>query len=235
MGVFFPFVRNHSIKGSAQQEPWAFTEEVLDACRTAINRRYILMPYIYTAFREASVDGMPVMRPVFMADPQDLSLRSEDKAFLLGGDLMVIPQWAGQVAEPGNGSWQPFTLENTPDRYQAVMKQRPGSVIPTANLAQSTMDMRTDSLTLFVCLDHTGHASGFLYEDEGDGFNYRNGDYLTTKMEASLVKKRLTVTLSAVEGHREAPDRRLRIAYVKGGKTQYSPWQVGDTATMKIK
>ena len=235
MGVFFPFVRNHSIKGSAQQEPWAFTEEVLDACRTAINRRYILMPYIYTAFREASVDGMPVMRPVFMADPQDLSLRSEDKAFLLGGDLMVIPQWAGQVAEPGNGSWQPFTLENTPDRYQAVLKQRPGSVIPTANLAQSTMDMRTDSLTLFVCLDHTGHASGFLYEDEGDGFNYRNGDYLTTKMEASLVKKHLTVTLAVVEGHREAPDRRLRIAYVKGGKIQYSPWQVGDTATMKIK
>lgn len=235
MGVFFPFVRNHSIKGSAQQEPWAFTPEVLDVCRTAINRRYVLMPYIYTAFHEASVDGMPVMRPVFMADARDLSLRGEDKAFLLGGDLMVIPKWAGEVAEPDKGSWQPLTLESKPDRYQAVLKQRPGSVIPTANLAQSTAQMRTDSLTLFVCADSEGKAVGCLYEDAGDGFGYRTGDYLVTKIEASIDKNRLTVALAPVEGKREAPSRSLRIAYVKGGKVQYSAWQTGNTATMKIK
>ena len=235
MGVFFPFVRNHSIKGSAQQEPWAFTTEVLDACRTAINRRYMLMPYIYTAFREASVDGMPVMRPLFMADEHDLSLRSEDKAFLLGSDLLVIPQWAGKVAEPGQGTWQPFTLENQTDKYQAVLKQRPGSVIPMANLAQSTTDMRTDSLTLLVCPDSEGNASGCLYEDEGDGFGYRTGDYLVTKLDASLQKKQLTVNLTAVEGKRTAATRYLRIAYVRNGSVQYSAWQKGDSATMKIR
>ena len=53
----------------------------------------------------------PVMRPVFMADAADLSLRAEDKAFLLGGDIMVIPRWANQVAEPDKGTWQQFTLE----------------------------------------------------------------------------------------------------------------------------
>ena len=235
MGVFFPFVRNHSIKGSAQQEPWAFTQEVLDACRTAINRRYLLMPYIYTAFREASVDGMPVMRPVFMADEHDLSLRGEDKAFLLGGDLMIVPQWAGKVSEPGQGSWCALTLEDHPDSYQAVLKQRPGSVIPLANLAQSTEEMRTDSLTLLVCLDEDGRACGQLYEDDGDGYGYRHGDYLVTKMEANLQKKQLHVTLSAVEGDREAPVRRLRIAFVKDGKVQYSAWQEGSSATMKIR
>ena len=152
MGVFFPFVRNHSIKGSADQEPWAFGEQVLNSCRTSIERRYKLMPYIYTLFREASVDGMPVMRPVFMADAKDLSLRAEDKAFLLGGDLMIVPAWAEKVAMP-KGDWQPITLENKPDDYQAKLYQRPGSVIPVANLAQSTDELRTDSLTLFVCLD----------------------------------------------------------------------------------
>ncbi len=235
MGVFFPFVRNHSIKGSAQQEPWAFTQEVLDACRTAINRRYLLMPYIYTAFREASVDGMPVMRPVFMADEHDLSLRGEDKAFLLGGDLMIVPQWAGKVSEPDQGSWCALTLEDHPDSYQAVLKQRPGSVIPLANLAQSTEEMRTDSLTLLVCLDEDGRACGQLYEDDGDGYGYRHGDYLVTKMEANLQKKQLHVALSAVEGDREAPVRRLRIAFVKDGKVQYSAWQEGSSATMKIR
>ena len=235
MGVFFPFVRNHSIKGSAQQEPWAFTPEVLDVCRTAINRRYRLMPYVYTAFREASVCGMPVMRPVFMADAKDRSLRSEDKAFLLGGDLMVIPQWAGEVAEPDKGSWQSISLEEKADSYQAVLKQRPGSVIPVANLAQSTTDMRTDSLTLYVCLDNEGKACGQLYEDDGDGFAYRTGGYLITRLEATRTKKRLTVTLSPQEGQWTAPERTLCIASVSNGKIQYSAWQKGNTATLKLK
>ena len=66
------------------QEPWAFGAETLDVCRTAINRRYRLLPYIYTRFREAYEDGMPVMRPLFFADVKDLSLRREEEAFRVG-------------------------------------------------------------------------------------------------------------------------------------------------------
>jgi alpha-glucosidase len=243
MGVFFPFVRNHTIDGSADQEPWAFTPEVLNACRTAIERRYVLMPYIYTAFREASVNGMPVMRPLFMADAKDLSLRSEDKAFLLGGDLMVTPRWAENVAQPDNGTWQVVDLSSltsqpsplTSDKYQAELRQRPGSVIPMANLAQSTTEMRTDSLTLFVCLDADGIAKGQLYEDEGDGFSYREGNYALSSLNATLNKKQLTININKVEGRMECSNRVLRIAYVKAGKVQYSAWQSGNIATMKIK
>jgi alpha-glucosidase len=243
MGVFFPFVRNHTIDGSVDQEPWAFTPEVLNACRTAIERRYVLMPYIYTAFREASVNGMPVMRPLFMADAKDLSLRSEDKAFLLGGDLMVTPRWAENVAQPDNGTWQVVDLSSltsqpsplTSDKYQAELRQRPGSVIPMANLAQSTTEMRTDSLTLFVCLDADGIAKGQLYEDEGDGFSYREGNYALSSLNATLNKKQLTININKVEGRMECSNRVLRIAYVKAGKVQYSAWQSGNVATMKIK
>ena len=234
MGVFFPFVRNHSIKGSADQEPWAFGEQVLNSCRTSIERRYKLMPYIYTLFREASVDGMPVMRPVFMADAKDLSLRAEDKAFLLGGDLMIVPAWAEKVAMP-KGDWQPITLENKPDDYQAKLYQRPGSVIPVANLAQSTDELRTDSLTLFVCLDGAMKADGSLYEDEGDGFSYRDGNYRMTRMEAHADGKNLSVALYSEEGMMETPRRVLRIGYIRKGKIIYSKWQEGTSATMKIK
>ena len=235
MGVFFPFVRNHTIDGSVDQEPWAYTPEVLDVCRTAIERRYKLMPYIYTAFREASVNGMPVMRPLFMADAKDLKLRGEDRAFLLGGDLMITPRWAENVAQPDGGNWQPFTLEATADAYQAELRQRPGSVIPMANLAQSTTEMRTDSLTLFVCLDADGIAKGQLYEDEGDGFSYREGNYALSSLNATLNKKQLTININKVEGRMECSNRVLRIAYVKAGKVQYSAWQSGNIATMKIK
>ena len=232
MGVFFPFVRNHTIKGSVNQEPWAFTPEVLNACRTAINRRYRLMPYIYTIFREASVDGMPVMRPLFMADAKDLSLRSEDRSFLLGSNLMVVPKWAGKCDLLNN--WQNLALEDKSDQYQAELRQRPGSVIPLANLAQSTDEISGDSLTLLVCLDEKGEAVGTLYEDAGDGFAYRTGDYSLSQLEATLNKRQLYVRVARKEGRREQSSRVLRIGYVKNGKVRYSAWQKGEMATMKI-
>ena len=234
LGVYFPFVRNHNTKGTVAQEPWAFTPEVLDACRTAINRRYRLMPYIYTLFREASETGMPVMRPLFMADPTDLSLRSEDRAFLLGGDLLVRPQWAGRTAMPKT-AWQPLTLEAATDSFQCELRQRPGSVIPLANLAQSTTDLRTDSLTLLVCIDGEGKAVGQLYEDEGDGFNYREGCYRQTSIEATLRKKQLTVRMRQVGGKMPALSRTVRIGFVAGGRVRYSAWQQGNEFFFNIK
>ena len=234
LGVYFPFVRNHNTKGTVAQEPWAFTPEVLDACRTAINRRYRLMPYIYTLFREASETGMPVMRPLFMADPTDLSLRSEDRAFLLGGDLLVRPQWADRTAMPKT-AWQPLTLEAATDSFQCELRQRPGSVIPLANLAQSTTDLRTDSLTLLVCIDGEGKAVGQLYEDEGDGFSYREGCYRQTSIEATLRKKQLTVRMRQVDGKMPAISRTVRIGFVAGGRVRYSAWQQGNEFFFNIK
>ena len=234
LGVYFPFVRNHNTKGTVAQEPWAFTPEELDACRTAINRRYRLMPYIYTLFREASETGMPVMRPLFMADPTDLSLRSEDRAFLLGGDLLVRPQWADRTAMPKT-AWQPLTLEAATDSFQCELRQRPGSVIPLANLAQSTTDLRTDSLTLLVCIDGEGKAVGQLYEDEGDGFSYREGCYRQTSIEATLRKKQLTVRMRQVGGKMPALSRTVRIGFVAGARVRYSAWQQGNEFFFNIK
>lgn len=233
LGVYFPFVRNHNTKGTVAQEPWAFTPEVLDACRTAINRRYRLMPYIYTLFREASTTGMPVMRPLFMADSKDLNLRSEDSSFLLGGDLMIRPQWAEHTAMPQQ-EWQCLELEETADSYQCELRQRPGSVIPLANLAQSTATLRTDSLTLLVCVDGEGKAVGQLYEDEGDGFGYREGRYRQTTIEATLRKKQLQVTLRQTDGQLPAVVRTLRIGFVAKGRVRYSPWLHGNDISFNI-
>ena len=233
LGVYFPFVRNHNTKGTVAQEPWAFTPEVLDVCRTAINRRYRLMPYIYTLFREASTTGMPVMRPLFMADSKDLNLRSEDRSFLLGGDLMIRPQWAEHTAMPQQ-EWQCLELEETTDSYQCELRQRPGSVIPLANLAQSTATLRTDSLTLLVCVDGEGKAVGQLYEDEGDGFGYREGRYRQTTIEATLRKKQLQVTLRQTDGQLPAVVRTLRIGFVAKGRVRYSPWLHGNDISFNI-
>ena len=104
LGAFYPFSRVHSELGTIDHEPWAFGKEIEDVARTALNRRYRLMPYLYTLFHEASINGMPVMRPAFFADLPNPYIRGEKEAFLLGADLFVIPKWAEEVVTPG---WEP--------------------------------------------------------------------------------------------------------------------------------
>ena len=148
---------------------------------------------------------------------------------------MVRPQWATEVAQPDGGSWQPFTLENNTDSYQAELRQRPGSIIPLANLAQSTADMRTDSLTLLVCVDANGQAQGQLYEDKGDGFDYKKGDYRLTEIKAVKQKKQVKVTFCQKEGKLQPIERKVRIGLVNGGKVKYSAWQTGTELTFSAK
>jgi alpha-glucosidase len=90
MGVFFPFCRGHSEKGVNNKEPWAFGPEVERTARIALERRYRLLPYLYTCFHTAAQTGLPIMRPLFFADPADPALRREEHAFLLGSDLLAL-------------------------------------------------------------------------------------------------------------------------------------------------
>lgn len=229
MGVYFPFVRNHSAAGTRPQEPWAFGPETLEVCRTAINRRYMLLPYIYTLFREAHEEGMPVMRPLFLADVKDSSLRSEQEAFLLGGDLMIVPRWATQTALP-KGEWNKIVLENTPDDgFQAYIYQRPGSIIPIAELSQNTTEYNTDRLTLLVNLDAEGKASGRIYEDAGDGFEFRDGEYCDYIATATTKDGKTTVTLDQKDGNLKSGTKILRVGMVTPSGIKYTDWIEGNT------
>ncbi len=115
IGALLPFARVHSIKDSADHEPWALGEACERTCRLALERRYRLMPYLYTLFHEASKSGLPIARPLFFADPRDPALRDADDSFLLGDDLLVRcrvePDAPCQSPFPrGGAAWRPFDL-----------------------------------------------------------------------------------------------------------------------------
>ena len=57
LGAFYPFFRGHAHLETARREPWLFGEETTGRIRTAIRSRYALMPYLYTLFRHANLDG----------------------------------------------------------------------------------------------------------------------------------------------------------------------------------
>lgn len=232
MGIYFPFTRNHAAKGTVNQEPWVFGQKVEDVCRTAVERRYKLMPYIYTLFQEASTSGMPVMRPIFMADEKDANLRTEQRVYMLGGDLMIIPRFAKESAIP-NGDWDIIKFEEKDDMYQAFVAQRPGSIVPTCELAQSTSELDFDVLTLLVNTDENGNASGSYYEDAGEGFGYKEGDYSMYALNASTQDGKITVTINQVSGQRKGNTKKIRVGIVCDGKVTYSPYVEGNEISMK--
>lgn len=209
-------------------------EKTEQVCKTAIERRYRLLPYIYTLFREASTVGMPVMRPAFWADLTNPELRSEQHTYMLGGDLLIMPRFAEGCKIPG-GDWDliPFEGNGVDDGFQAHVALRSGAIVPLANVYQNTVEYKTDSLTLIVNPDGNGYAQGRLYEDAGDGFGYRHGEYAEYELTAHTAGKQVTVAITKVAGNQESKKRMLRVGIVADGKITYSPWKAGDTVTMK--
>lgn len=94
LGAFNPFMRNHNeINTNVSQEFYRWPL-VAEAARKAIDVRYRLLDYFYTALWRQSRDGTPAMMPVWMGigkggvDNVTLNLEYQ---FLYGDGLMVAP------------------------------------------------------------------------------------------------------------------------------------------------
>lgn len=223
LGAFYPFSRGHACAGTINKEPWAFGQKVEDISRMALERRYVLLPYYYTLLHEASENGMPIMRPVFFADPKDTLLRAEEQAFLIGDNLLVVPEWAKNPALP-KGIWRNLSLISGDDKdpYQAKLSIRGGSIIPTGKIIQNTTEKSLDPLTLLVCLDDKGEACGTLYWDEGDNWSFKDGNYSFQRFTATCTAdNKVVVKLAQKEGKYITENNDMAIVKVITDKGVY--------------
>lgn len=62
LGSLQPFFRAHAHIDTKRREPWLFGEPYTTLIREAVQRRYRLLPYIYTLFSESHAIGTPIMR-----------------------------------------------------------------------------------------------------------------------------------------------------------------------------
>jgi alpha-glucosidase len=204
-GALFPFARAHTHEDSVDHEPWSFGDKCFNTCKAAINRRYRLLPYFYTLFYHSHKFGLPVARPLFFIDPKDPALRHEDRAFMLGDTVMVIPnviedgttnpQDTVPIPIPSNHLWYPLDLDGVHDPDLPGMSIRGGSILVTQEPQQFVGEKPLTKIIVHVALNEEGKASGELYLDAGDGYDYQSGQYLLTKFSARLIGSQFIMDL----------------------------------------
>jgi alpha-glucosidase len=208
IGALLPFARGHTIKHSGPHEPWAFGPEIEATCLRALERRYRLLPYLYTLFHDAAETGSPIVRPLFFADPTDADLRAADDSFLLGPDILVravVTPHGGCRAPLPPGDWRPWEPcprpDGTADPELPQLLFRAGSIVPLGQIIQHTGEAPLDPLTLLVT-PGPGGARGVLYEDDGDGWEYLSGHFTLSTYRCEQKGHRLELTLADRRGRR---------------------------------
>ena len=113
LGVFFPFFRAHSHAESKTREPWLQTERVQAAIHEALDLRYRLIHYLYTAFYETSTSGQPIMRPMWYEFPKDNATYTIETQFMFGPSILVAPKITKQFIKRVDESKQSFVAGST--------------------------------------------------------------------------------------------------------------------------
>lgn len=223
LGVFYPFSRTHTMTGTRPQEPWQFGKRVEDICRNYIQLRYRLMPYIYTLLYEASITGIPIMRPLILEYQDDEKCLTLDDEFLFGNQFLVVPvtkkyikkqrvylptgkwinYWTKEQYEGPKEIEVPITLENIPIFVKG------GSIIPMQPEMQYIDEKPLNPLILDI---YPYEKSEFiLYEDDGFSLNYQGGDFCKTKYKCIVEDDKIILNIGEREGKFEPEQREYEL------------------------
>lgn len=89
-GVFNPILRFHSAPGCGSRKAYDYDDLVNGACGHWLRIRHALLPYIYTAMRAHHDVGIPLVRGMYLSDPENPMAYCWDQYFF-GPDLVVAP------------------------------------------------------------------------------------------------------------------------------------------------
>ena len=211
VGALNPIYRDHTAKGTLDQEPWVHGPEHEAIRRKYIELRYELMPYLYTGIEEMSRTGLPLMRPVFLEYPQASDFYGDNRDFLFGRDFFVAPVTTDMVdAEeislpPGEwydfwtnaklSSKEKFTLQPRLDEMPIYV--RAGAIVPMQPLVQSTEETPNGPLELRVYLPNSnasGDCRGTLYQDDGHTYAYQKGEILRVNYSCQVSSGAVTLS-----------------------------------------
>lgn len=184
LGAFNPFYRNHAASDVIGHEFYRWAS-VAEAARVAIDARYRMLDYFYTAMHQQTVDGTPLLNPLFYLYPSDSNTFGIDLQFFFGSSILVSPvtQEAAtsvSIYLPNDQFYDFWTY--APVRGQGANVQltdvpftsiplhiKGGSILPLRTKgANTTTALRTNDFSIVIAPGLSGSASGTLYLDDGD-------------------------------------------------------------------
>ena len=232
LGSFLPWYRNHYNGYTKQfQEPWAYGDPVPANCRAFVELRYRMLQIYYDLMFEATQSGMPIVRPLFMNDPDDPNVYSHlDDQFFVGRDFLVAPILTpGDPSNPQRpctrgvyvpsktSSWYAFKDNRAPldapvpggssFGWTATLSQVPiyvraGAILPFRELEQWVGQLSQNPLTFNI---YPGPDSNYrLYQDDG----------LTTENVSKQAFRLTTISHRKVAGGQEVHVLRTTDNYV---------------------
>lgn len=217
LGAFYTYARNHNGIGYRAQDPPALGSEVERVSREVLQIRYTLLPYLYTLFYHANVDGHTVMRPLFHEFYTDTTAYDIDRQFLWGPAFLISPVLdqdavTVDVYFPDARWYDYYTgMEETGGRGKTINLNAPmdyiplhvrgGYILPTQEHAVTTTISRTNPMGLIIALDDAGEANGDLYWDDGDEADaIENGNYFHSTFTVSTDTLTNTINRSNYPG-----------------------------------
>ena len=200
-GVFNPIFKIHSSKNPAvERRIWKYPEHFL-ILREAMNLRYRLAPYVYTAARQAYDTGVSLCRPMYYDSSECDAAYEVRNANMFGDDILAVTLAKPADAESGltevdvwlpEGAWydvshgelvvspkggktfaRSYAIDQNPwfVRGGAIVPMYPRSVRNLANPG-------TDELE-FLVAPGAETGEGVVYEDDGVTPDYAANGHVT--------------------------------------------------------
>jgi alpha-glucosidase (family GH31 glycosyl hydrolase) len=194
-GCFTPLMHAH---GRMPQEPWRYSERVLEVYRAYVLLHEQLVPYVRAAALTASRTGLPVIRPLCLIDPGDPRGWTITDAYGYGPALWVAPVLEDEAREREvvlpRGDWiETWSAAGVPGGDELVVEApieqipvwvRAGSIIvtyPASHIARGLGDGPESERPLLARLwglPRLGHASVRLAD--GTRIAWRRGRWSVT-------------------------------------------------------
>ncbi|MDD5091976.1 MAG: glycoside hydrolase family 31 protein [Candidatus Wallbacteria bacterium] len=184
-GVFSPVLRTHVTKAHfAERRLWNYPEPYSAIMRSAVHRRYHMLPYIYTECRRAYDTGVSICRPLYYDWPEEDEAYRNMNSYCFGDEMLVCPVTRPVEAETGlcrlkiwlpPGEWYDETAGEllhggrTIERYYSIDEIpvfiKSGSVIPGQLSLGPIKSGGFDPLSFSIYPGCSGEYT--LYEDDG--------------------------------------------------------------------